>query len=333
MSERALITGGGGFIGMHLARALAEKGYEVVVADSFARAVKDRALADLVDRFGVRIADTDLLVADNALALGRDFAVIYHLAAIIGVRHVLERPFAVLADNVALTANALELAKRQNNLERFVFASSSEVTAGAHIHLDAPVPTPEDIPLALTDIAHPRTSYMLSKIYGEAMCRHAGVPFTIVRPHNVYGPRMGMAHVVPELLKRAHDLKAGGKLDVASVDHRRAFCYADDAVDMIFRLSTAPGAENGTFNVGNQTAEMSIGDLAAIVVSVVGRDAEINPLPPTPGSPTRRCPDMRRTAAVTGFVPAVSVAEGVARTYAWYRDNVFAGAGMEASAV
>ena len=86
VSERALITGGGGFIGMHLARALAEKGYEVVVADSFARAVKDRALADLVDRFGVRIADTDLLVADNALALGRDFAVIYHLAAIIGVR-------------------------------------------------------------------------------------------------------------------------------------------------------------------------------------------------------------------------------------------------------
>ena len=64
----------------------------------------------------------------------------------------------------------------------------------------------EDTPLTVADLERPRTSYMLSKIYGEALCRYSGLPFTIVRPHNVYGPRMGMAHVVPELLDRAHHL-------------------------------------------------------------------------------------------------------------------------------
>lgn len=333
MSERTLITGGGGFIGVHLARTLVEKGHNVVLADNFSRAVKDRTLTELAGRRGVQVVDVDLSITDNARALGRDFAVIYHFAAIIGVRHVLERPLDVLSNNATLTANAIDLARRQNNLVRFVFASSSEVTAGAHVHLDAPIPTPETVPLALTDIAHPRTSYMLSKIYGEAMCHHSRLPFTIVRPHNVYGPRMGMAHVIPELLKRACELENDDKLDVASVDHRRALCYVDDAIETIVRLSTAAGAENGTFNVGNQATEMSIGELAEIVMTTVGRNAEINPLPPTPGSPSRRCPDMRHTIAVTDYAPRVSVADGVARTYAWYGSNVFASGRAAVSAL
>ncbi len=333
MNERVLITGGGGFIGLHLALALAKKGYGIVLADNFSRAVKDRALMDLADRFDVRIIDANLLSLDSALTLGRDFSFIYHLAAIIGVRHVLARPYAVLSDNVALTANVLALAREQKGLKRFIFASSSEVTAGAHQYLNTPVPTPETTPLALTDIAHPRTSYMLSKIYGEAMCHQAGVPFTIIRPHNVYGPRMGMAHVIPEVLKRSHDLKDGSNLDVASVEHRRAFCYVDDAVEMIFRLSAAAGALGGTFNVGDQAAEISVGDLARMILSVVGRNARINPLPPTPESPARRCPDMRRTIAVTGYEPVVSLADGVRRTYDWYRSNVFSSARTEESAL
>jgi nucleoside-diphosphate-sugar epimerase len=65
-----------------------------------------------------------------------------------------------------------------------------------------PIPTPEDTLLALPGLDQPRTSYMLSKIYGEAMVRHSGVPFTILRPHNIYGPRMGSSHVIPELLQK-----------------------------------------------------------------------------------------------------------------------------------
>ncbi len=158
------------------------------------------------------------------------------------------------------------------------------------------------------------------------MCHHAGLPATIFRPHNVYGPRMGMSHVVPELLKRALEAPRDGTLEVASVEHRRAFCYVDDAVETLCRLASAPDAEGGVYNVGNQDTEVAIGDLSDIVLQTVGRtDLTIAPLPPTPGSPERRCPDMTRTVAVTGYRPAVTVAEGVRRTYDWYAEHVFSG--------
>ena len=86
----------------------------------------------------------------------------------------------------------------------------SAISIMAGIHFSLTIPTPEDSPLALSDISHARTSYMLSKIYGEALCHNSGIPFTLFRPHNIYGPRMGMSHVIPEQLYKAHYAKEGG---------------------------------------------------------------------------------------------------------------------------
>ena len=158
----------------------------------------------------------DLRASDALADLGSDYTHVFHLAAIVGVGHVLERPYATLRDNVRLLDVVLDFARRQSALARFLFASTSEVYAGSLEHLDMPVPTPEDTPLALPSLAHPRTSYMLSKLYGEALVRHGGVPFTIFRPHNVYGPRMGLSHVVPQLLEKAHRAPDGGTLEVFS---------------------------------------------------------------------------------------------------------------------
>ena len=72
---------------------------------------------------------------------------------------------------------------------------------------------------------------MLSKIYGEALVHQSGLPFTIVRPHNFYGPRMGLSHVVPQLLQRIHEAADGDELVVYSIDHQRTFCFIDDAVE------------------------------------------------------------------------------------------------------
>src|SRR5262249_42666036 len=147
--------------------------------------------------------------------------------------------------------NVIKVARRQTDLRRLIFPSTSEVYAGTLQYFGMPFPTPETTPLTVTDLAQPRTSYMLSKIYGEALCHHADVPFTIVRPHNVYGPRMGMAHVIPELLKRAYQAPTGGRLSVSSADHKRTFCYVDDAVEFIVRLAEAPTGLSGTFNIGS----------------------------------------------------------------------------------
>jgi UDP-glucuronate decarboxylase len=321
---KALVTGGAGFIGLHLSRRLVEEGYEVTLVDDLSRGGRDDAVASLSSSGPVRLVRRDLSDPEALADVGRDYDLIFHLAAIVGVHHVLERPYAVLRENVAMLLPALACAQQQRSLGRFVFASTSEVYAGSLELGTLPIPTPESAPIALPDVGLPRTSYMLSKLYGEALSQQAGVPFTIVRPHNVYGPRMGLAHVIPELLQRAHDAPEGGDLEVFSTDHTRTFCYVSDAVEMIWRAAVAEEGEGRTLNVGNQSPEVSIGELAALVADVVGKELRIVPRPATPGSPARRCPDMTETRRLTAYTPEIDLRTGVQLTYVWYAPNVFA---------
>ncbi len=321
-TTRALITGGAGFIGYHLARNLLERGYQIDLVDNFSRGVKDDSLSELAQHEGVRLIDLDLLDSSQLGTLRRDYDVIFHFAAIIGVSYVLKAPYDVLTKNVKLVENMILLARQQQSLARFVFTSTSEIYAGTLKHFSLTIPTPEDTPLAITELAHSRTSYMLSKIYGEAMCLHSGLPVTIVRPHNFYGPRMGLSHVIPELCAKAFNSE-DGTLDVFSVSHRRTFCYIDDAVETIRLLSESEQACGEAFNVGSQTPEMSMEDVARKIMRIVGKDLTIRPQPETAGSPRLRCPDISKTVRVSGYRPQVGLDEGIRRTFQWYRDNVF----------
>lgn len=320
--SKALLTGGAGFVGSHLARRLAETGHIVHLVDDFSRGSNDDVIASLQRSGSVRLLERDLRQPGALDDADDDYDYVVHLAAIVGVANVVGRPYGVLLDNVSMTEQALALARRQQSLQRFLFASTSEVYSGTLEKFGLAIPTPEDAPVTLPELDRPRTTYMLSKLYGEAMCHNAGVPFTIVRPHNVYGPRMGLAHVIPELLQRAHET-TDGRLEVFSVQHRRTFCFVDDAVEMLARALESPGCEGETLNVGTQAPEVSIGDLAALIVDVVGKELEIVPKPATPGSPERRCPDMSRTAELTGYTSRVTLEDGVRRTYEAYRADVF----------
>jgi UDP-glucose 4-epimerase len=327
---RALITGGCGFIGSHLGARLERSGYEVDLVDNFSRGVADEDLRALLERPGVRLVECDLLDPQAVAGLGDEYELIFHLAAILGVANVLGRPYEVLDQNVAMTVRALDLAKRQKGLERLVFASTSEVYAGTLEHFELQIPTPESSPITVPDVALPRTSYMLSKLYGEALCIQSGLPVTVIRPHNVYGPRMGMSHVIPELLKRAHEASEGDRLEVYSVDHRRTFCYVEDAVEMIALAASSPECVGEILNIGKEGPEIKVGSLADLVIETVGRDLAIEPRPATEGSPARRAPEMTKTTALTGYAAQVEVAEGVRRTYQWYAENVFGGTGKGA---
>ena len=330
MSGRTLVIGGAGFVGGWLTRALAEDGVEVDVLDDLSRGVRDRFLEDLEARPNVRVISGSILDPATTDALGDGYARIYHLAAILGVQMVRDRPYDTLTLNNGMLVAALELAKRQKALERFVFSSTSEVYAGTLIHHGLDFPTPEDTPLSIAPMEEPRTSYMLSKIYGEMLCLHAGVPATVVRPHNFYGPRMGLAHVAPQMLQRAHQASDGDEFAVYSADHQRTFCYVDDAVRLLRALAEADGAEGGVFNIGAEEPELTIEAFARLVVDTVGRDLTLVPEPATPGSPLRRCPSMAKTTGVTGMRAEIDPAEGLRRTYAWYRDHVFAEGGVSA---
>jgi nucleoside-diphosphate-sugar epimerase len=328
--SKVLITGGGGFIGGHLAGRLERDGHEVHLVDNFARGVADRDLEALLERPSVSLLERDLLDPAAVADLDDDYDLIFHLAAIVGVANVLGRPYDVLHQNMVLLLNLLDLAQRQRDLGRFVFASTSEIYAGTLEAFDLPVPTPETSPITVPDVRLPRTSYMLSKLYGEALCLQADLPATIVRPHNFYGPRMGLSHVIPELLQRAHDAADGDRLEVYSVDHRRTFCFIDDAIELLRLTAESPDCVDEQLNVGREGPEVEIGELARLVVEVVGRDLEIVALPATAGSPPRRAPDMTKTTRLAGYAAQVDLADGVRRTYDWYREKVFGGAGVSA---
>lgn len=329
MSGRALITGGAGFIGAHLSRRLLDDGWEVTLVDNLSRGVDDGSLATLRERPGFSLHVADLRDPSTLGSIPTDHTHVLHFAALLGVQNVIDRPSAVLRENVALLETMLDVASAQDSLERFLFPSTSEVYAGTQQFHELPFPTPEDTPLTVSALDRPRTSYMLSKIYGEALVHHSGLPFTIVRPHNFYGPRMGLSHVVPQLLDRIHRSKDGDDLVVYSIDHRRTFCFIDDAVEYLVRLMGAAG-EDGTFNVGVEAPEVTIGELAELLCGVVGRELRLVAGETTAGSPPRRCPDMSRTIAATGHEPRVSLSDGVTRTYEWYRDTVFDGDGVSA---
>jgi len=327
---KSLITGGAGFIGFHLANKLIKEGHEVVLLDNFARGVEDKYLRQLEENANVTFLSLDCLDREKVLALDDDFDYIYHLAAIIGVVHVLNHPYDVLRKNIELLLNLTDLARIQKHLKRFVFASTSEIYAGTLKYFDMEIPTPENTPLAITALNSPRTSYMLSKIYGEALLYQDTIPFTVIRPHNFYGPRMGMSHVIPEQLKKVYFAKDNDVVDVFSAEHKRTFCYISDAIEMIYRLALSDGALRKSFNIGNEKPEVEIRDVVKTIVDVVGKNVVTNELPPTEGSPARRCPNMKKTYDCIGYTGIVSLREGIQKTYDWYREYVFIEEGVSA---
>jgi nucleoside-diphosphate-sugar epimerase len=322
--SRILITGAAGFIGQALATRLAGEGHELILIDRLDPRQADPDLAALMARENVTYFQADLTDATAVATLPDDVGTIFHLAAVIGVENVFRAPDRVLEVNAVSTINLFNYARRAGELGRLVFASTSEAYAGTLKHFGGPVPTPESVPLTLEDVAAPRTTYALSKIYGEAIAfawrQMHGVPVTILRYHNVYGPRMGFRHVIPETFAKL--ARTANAVDVASAEHTRAFCYIDDAVEATVRCATQPATEGRIVHVGSADQEIAMRELVRIIARLMRKDVVIRPLPPTAGSPERRCPDTSLLAELTGFRAGVSLNEGLARTWAWYRKRL-----------
>jgi UDP-glucuronate decarboxylase len=319
-ARRILITGGAGFLGFHLTKRLAEDDADrITLLDDFSRGRLDEELVELAARPNVELVAGDLREHSTWTNLERGYDEVFHLAAVIGVKNVLERPYEVIRTNALSTLYLLDWLGDEGT-EKVLFSSTSEAYAWTHRVHELPIPTPEDVPLTLTDLADPRSSYAGSKIFGELAFTHActarGKRFVIVRYHNVYGPRMGSEHVIPELFQRA---TAGqNPLTVYSANHHRAFCYVSDAVDATVAAMRLPAADAATINIGNDGEEILIGDLAERILSLANLRVTIAPTQ-APNDPIeRRCPDLSRARALLGFEPRVGLDEGLRLTLAWY---------------
>ncbi|MET8151683.1 NAD-dependent epimerase/dehydratase family protein [Actinoplanes sp. NPDC049668] len=317
---RALLLGGAGFIGLHLARRLVAEGHDVTIVDDFSRGRDDRDLSALRADPAVQVVSGDLTDPATFAALPHGWDQIYLLAAVVGVRNVEADPARVVRVN---TLAAMHLLDWVAPGERVFFASTSEVYAGGVEAGIVAVPTGEDIPVMISDITAPRFAYAVSKLLGEAAFLHTarakGFDAVVGRFHNVYGPRMGADHVIPEMSLRA--LRGDEVFSVPGADQFRAFCHVDDAVEAMLRLMAAPGAAGQIVHIGNDREETNIGDLAKLVLRLAEASPVVEPRPAPAGSVPRRCPDLSRLRELTGYEPAVPLEEGVATTYAWYREN------------
>jgi UDP-glucuronate decarboxylase len=317
---RILILGGAGFVGYHLARRLAEaSSNRITLVDDLSRGRADGDLAALLARPSVELVRADLTDPAALGPLPREWDQVHVLAAVVGVRPVTGDPARVIRVNTLATLNVLEWATPAAGV--LFFSSTSETYAGGVSRGVVPVPTPEAVPLCVDDVTSPRLAYAASKILGEAAVIHyaaaKGLRFVIGRLHNVYGPRMGTDHVVPELSLRALDREEPFR--IYGPEQRRAFCHVDDAVDAILRLTDSERAWGEIVNIGNDTEETTIADLLALVLRTAEFAPRIQTLPAPPGSVARRCPDLGKLRALIGYVPKVGLEAGVRETFAWYR--------------
>jgi dTDP-glucose 4,6-dehydratase len=302
-----VVTGGAGFVGSHVVDALVARGDRVTVVDNLITGRREN-LAHHAGR-----ADLSLLVKDvseGVFVTGPVDAVL-HLASPASPRDYLAHPIATLKVGSLGTHNALGLARAKG--ARFLLTSTSEVYGDPEV-----TPQPESYWGHVNPIG-PRSCYDESKRFAEALTmayrRTHGIDTQIVRLFNTYGPRMRTddGRVLPAFLDAA---ERGAPLRVFGDGRQtRAFCYVSDTVAGI--LAVLDKADGDPVNVG-RAGELSILDFAALVLRLTGSRSTLAHDEAMPDDPRRRDPDLTRLKAL-GWMPRVSLEEGLQRTIAWLR--------------
>lgn len=316
--QTVLITGGSGFIGFHLAEKLSKR-FKVDILDNFSRGVLDKNLRKIIKDRKVKLIRFDMKKKINFR--NKNYSYIFHFAATIGVTNVINNPWEVLNNNFLATKNIIEFAQKQKKLKKFFFASTSEIYAGSLSAGLLKFPTKEKQLIALSKFDNSRSTYMLSKIYGEAMCHFSNLPYIIIRPHNIFGERMGMSHVIPELIRKIIFSKKFVK--VSNQTHKRTFCYIKDAIDMIVILMKKKTIINKTYNLADSRKEIKIFDLANLLINISKKKGLIlKKFIDKNQSPKRRLADNSKILKDTNFKFNSELEDNLKKTYKWYEKHI-----------
>ena len=316
MSKTYLVTGGTGFIGAALVRRLLQEGHRVKSLDNNIRG-NPRRLRDLINE--IELIEGDIRDSELVTKSCKNVDAVCHLAFINGTEFFYSNPQLVLEVGVKGIINVLDGCKNAG-VGEFMLMSSSEVYQSAQV-----VPTDETVPLTIPDIYNPRYSYAGGKIISEILAINYGrIDFdrvSIVRPHNVYGPDMGWAHVLPQFILRLHKLTQTANerlIDFpiqSSGDETRSFVYIDDFIEGTMAVIER-GEHLGLYHIGTMQ-EIAIKEVARMIAHYFGCKLKIRPGSKAKGSPTRRCPDITNVSNL-GFEPRWGLAEGISVISKWY---------------
>ena len=311
-----LITGGAGFIGIKLAEILLKNNKNrIYIIDNFSKKTEDISLLEILKNKNVKLIQKDLNSISDYLKI-YNFDYIYHFAAILGVKKVIDNPFITLKDNILTTINLIEFSKK---LKKICFTSTSEVYAYTLKKKLAKYPTPEDIDFLIPKDFNPRSSYLLSKIVGEYLMNYSRLNFVIFRPHNIFGPQMGFAHVIPQLTKKIlnHNKR---KITIHNSKHKRTFCNIEFAIDLIFNISHTKKLTNRIFNIGSPEKEISIMELAQKIKKILNsKNQLISSNSQKDSSPEKRKPDMKRSLNYSKINH--NFEKGLKEAVLWYKEH------------
>lgn len=314
---KVLITGGGGFVGSHLADAFLARGDEVFVLDNGSVA-KVRHLMGKPGFHYVRDSVFDLEILEGLIAKAD---LVYHLAAVVGVEHYVGDPFEVLNVNVNGTQGVLKLAFKHQ--KKVVFSSTSEVYGR-----NPKVPWSEDDDRVLGSTRIDRWCYSTSKAVGEHFCfayHSMGLPMTVVRYFNVYGPRLDqldVGRVITIFLGQA--LRDEPLTVIGDGQQTRCFTYIDDAVHATVAAGVAPGTDGEAFNIGTDV-EHTILELAKQIIAVTNSRSQIEFVPQNAvygesyEDIGRRVPDVSKMHRGLGVRAETPLAKGLRQTVDWFR--------------
>lgn len=310
--SKVLVTGADGFIGSHLAETLVEAGADVrglVYYNSFG----SKGWLD----GSPRAREMELIAGDvrdgaqmRALVKGMD--VIFHLAALIAIPYSYRAAASYVQTNVEGTLNIVQAALDQGGI-RVLHTSTSEVYG-----------TARQVPIAEGHPFQPQSPYSASKIAADAMAMSFhlahGLPLTIVRPFNTYGPRQSARAVIPTIITQI--LKGKRQIKLGSLTPTRDFNYVSDTCAGFLALAECDAALGQTVNIGSDS-EISIQATAQLIARTVGAKIEIaceeQRLRPADSEVERLRCDNSRIRALTGFAPRVTIEQGLAKTVEWFR--------------
>ena len=204
--NRHVFLGGAGFIGYHLADFYSQSSdFEILIIDNLVRGENDQYFQELCSKRNVTYKNLDLCDAEELSKVLMQGDIVFNLAAINGTQNFYNQPLNVLR-NTAVSAIAIVEACRNVGVQKYIYFGSSESYAGAVQLGLATIPTPENVPFVFPDPTNLRWSYGLSKSIGEiasyALYKESQIDFLICRVHNIYGPRMGLEHVIPDLITK-----------------------------------------------------------------------------------------------------------------------------------
>ena len=316
--ERVLVTGGAGTIGAAVVRRLVDDPAWIV-------RVSDQRPGPAWMQERCEVHTGDLRDLGEARAAVADCSRVIHLAAIVGgIGNFHKLPHTLLENNTALY-NAVFRAALEQRIERLLYVSSSMVFERAW-----EFPTSEE---HIWDTPAPLSAYGFSKLAGEVHCRalhdEHGLPFTICRPFNAYGPgempydEPGIAHAVPDLIRKV--LSGRRPVEIfGSGEQTRTLTHIDDIARGVIVAAAHPAAVGEDFNI-SASEELTVAEIARLVWEACGEppdELELESVPPFQVDVQRRWPSVDKARRMLGFEARIGPREGIAQTVEWLRGEM-----------